>query len=351
MVMSTTITLAAPGDRRFLIPDRPGHLSGHPRRQPCRRAAPEYAVASGLPRCEDEPVRMHADQADITAGTVTRLVASQFPRWRQLPVRAVASGGTVNALFRLGDDIILRFPLQPSLDPGLRDDLARNQDIARRIAAHVPVPVPQPVAFGEPGEGYPGPWTAYRWIPGETATNASVGDSDAFARDLAGFVTALHGMDTGGRSWPGHGRGGPLAARDEAVRRALADSAQLTDTAAIAGKWPRCRYAARRDTADVWIHADLMPGNLLVRGGRLAGVIDLEGACVGDPAVDLMPAWNLMAPRARETYRHALAVDDATWERGRGWAIVQAIVALPYYAETNPVMADTARFTLEAVLG
>ncbi len=294
---------------------------------------------------------MHADQADITVGTVTRLVASQFPQWRQLPVRALASDGTVNALFRLGDDVILRFPLQPSLDPGLRDDLVREQDIARRIAAHVPVPVPRPVAFGEPGEGYPGPWTAYRWIPGETATSASVGGSDAFARDLAGFVTALHRMDTAGLAWAGHGRGGPLPARDEAVRRALAESAHLTDTARIAGIWARCRDAPRTDAADVWIHADLMPGNLLVRDGRLAGVIDLEAARVGDPAVDLMPAWNLMAPGARETYRRALAVDDATWERGRGWAIVQAIVALPYYLDTNPVMADTARHTLEAVLG
>lgn len=294
-------------------------------------------------------MRMHADQADITPGAVARLVASQFPQWRDLPVRAVTSHGTVNALFRLGDEIVLRFPLRPSLDAGLRDELSDQQDNARRVAAHVPVPVPEPVGFGEPGEGYPGPWTAYSWIPGETASSERIGDPGAFARDLAGFVRALHRMDTGGRTWNGRTRGGPLPPRDEAVRRALAESARLTDTARLARIWARCLQAPH-DAADVWIHSDLMPGNLLVREGKLAGVIDVEDVCVGDPAVDLMPAWNLMAPGARRTYRRALEVSDATWQRGRGWAIVQAIVALPYYVDTNPVMAGTARRTLDAVL-
>ena len=294
-------------------------------------------------------MRMHDDQVDITPVAVARLVASQFPRWRDLPVRAVTSHGTVNALFRLGDEIVLRFPLRPSLEAGLRDELSAGQDTARRVAAHVPVPVPEPVAFGEPGEGYPGPWTAYTWIPGETASPERIGDPGEFARDLAGFVSALHGIDTGGRTWNGRTRGGPLQRRDESVRRALAESARRTDTARLARIWARC-LEAPHDAADVWIHSDLMPGNLLVRDGRLAGVIDVEDLCIGDPAVDLMPAWNLMAPAPRRVYRRALGVSDATWERGRGWAIVQAIVALPYYVNTNPVMADTARRTLDAML-
>jgi aminoglycoside phosphotransferase (APT) family kinase protein len=293
---------------------------------------------------------MHADQVDITAEVVTRLVASQFPPWRDQPVRPVTSHGTVNALFRLGEEIVLRFPLQPSLAPKLRGDLLSEQASARWVAAHVPVQVPVPVAIGEPGEGYAGPWAVYRWIPGETATTQSAGGSDAIARDLAGFVRALQGIDTGGRTWDGRSRGGPLRAKDEYVRGALAESTHLADTARIGELWERCRDVPRHAGADVWIHADLMPGNLLVRGGRLAAVIDIGEACVGDPAVDLMPAWNLMGTSARETYRAELRVDDATWERGRGWAILQAIVALPYYVDTNPVMAATARHTLSAVL-
>ncbi|WP_326563006.1 aminoglycoside phosphotransferase family protein [Micromonospora sp. NBC_01796] len=293
---------------------------------------------------------MHADQVEITTDVVAALVAAQFPDWSALPVRPVTSYGTVNALFRLGEDIVLRFPLQPNLDPELRDDLLTEQANARRIAAYVSVAVPEPLAIGEPGEGYGGPWTAYRWIPGETASAGSIGDRDVFARDLAGFVTALHGIDTGGRKWAGHGRGGPLRTKDDYVRDCLARSGHLTDTATLARIWADCLDAPANDGDDVWIHADLMPGNILVRDGRLAAVIDLGAVYVGDPAADLQPAWNLLGPGARESYRRALGVDEATWRRGRGWALLQAIGALWYYVDTNPVMADTARHTLDALL-
>ncbi|WFF04287.1 aminoglycoside phosphotransferase family protein [Micromonospora sp. WMMD964] len=293
---------------------------------------------------------MHADQVDVAVDVVAALVAEQFPRWRGLPVRPLPSTGTVNALFRLGPEVVLRFPLQPSASPEMRDELRQEQEHARMLAAHLPVAVPGPLGLGEPGDGYPGSWAAYRFIPGESAEQGRVGDLDGFARDLAGVVTALRAIDTDGRVWSGWGRGGPLADQDAGVRAALAASGALTDTAALGAVWDRCRHARRDDPADTWIHADLMPGNLLVRDGRLAAVIDLGTLCVGDPAVDLMPAWNLFDAGSRETYRRALDVDDATWERGRGWALMQAIKALPYYVETNPVMADTARRTLRAVL-
>ncbi|MEV5690163.1 aminoglycoside phosphotransferase family protein [Micromonospora globbae] len=291
---------------------------------------------------------MHPDQVDVTSGVVAALVAAQFPRWRHHPVRPVVSHGTVNALFRLGEGIVLRFPLRPS--PEHRDELVREQEVARRIAPQVPLPVPEPLALGEPGPGYPGVWTAYRWIPGTPLDDAAVGDPVRVARDLAGFVTALHGMDTAGAVWPGRGRGGPLHLMDGFVQRCLAGSVDLVDTARLGRIWAGCRDAPAHTGADVWVHADLMPGNLLVRDGRLAAVIDLGTVNFGDPAVDLMPAWNLMGPAARDAYRRALGVDDATWERGRGWALVQAIGALPYYVDTNPVMAATARRTLGALL-
>ncbi|GAA3338123.1 aminoglycoside phosphotransferase family protein [Amorphoplanes nipponensis] len=291
---------------------------------------------------------MHADQVDVSAAGVAALIAAQFPHWRDRPVRPLASAGTVNALFRLGDDLVLRFPLRPSAAAGRRDELAGVQEQARRLAAELPCAIPEPVALGAPGPDYPGWWSVYRWIPGETAGGPGL-DAVPFARDLAGFVAALHGTDTGGRRWDGVSRGGPLATRDADVRGALAASTHLIDTAGLARIWARCRDAAPA-TAEVRIHADLMPGNLLVRDGRLAAVIDLEALAVGDPAVDLMPAWNLLGAAARAAYREALGVDDATWRRGQGWAIVQAIVALPYYAGTNPVMAATARGTLAAIL-
>jgi aminoglycoside phosphotransferase (APT) family kinase protein len=293
---------------------------------------------------------MHADQVDVSAETVIPLVAAQFPQWRAHPVRPIESHGTVNALFRLGDDIVLRFPLQPRLDPAMEESLLREQDNARRIAALTELQVPQPLGIGRPGEGYPGLWTAYRWIPGRTADLAAITDLDGFARDLARFVRDLRAMSTGGRRWDGHSRGGPLSGRSAAVSRALAESTHLIDVPRITEVWQRCLQVPGHRGPDVWIHADLMPGNLLVRGGRLTAVIDLGTACIGDPAVDLMPAWNFLPAAPRKTYREALTVDDATWERGRGWAIAQAVMALPYYVHTNPVMADTARLTLDAVV-
>ncbi|WP_433607121.1 aminoglycoside phosphotransferase family protein [Dactylosporangium sp. CA-139114] len=295
-------------------------------------------------------MRMHADQVDVAADAVARLVAAQFPQWRALPVRPVASHGTVNALFRLGDEVVVRLPLRPDDGAGMRESLRYEQDVARRFAAHTTVPVPEPLGLGEPGADYPGWWSAYRWIAGETADAADVAGSVAFARDLAGFVREVRGIDTGGRGWDGRSRGGPLATRDAGVRTALRRSAELVDVDAIARVWDRCRDAAAPSGPDVWLHADLMPGNLLVRPGRLAAVIDLGTACIGDPAVDLMPAWNLLSAGARAAFRDVLQIDDATWDRGRGWALLQAIVALPYYVDTNPSMAATARHTLAAVL-
>lgn len=293
---------------------------------------------------------MHADQVDVSVAVVARLVAEQFPQWGGLQVRPVVTTGTVNVLFRLGDEFVLRFSLRPSLDAAMRAALITEQDNARRMAVHVPVAVPEPVALGEPGAGYAGLWAAYRWIPGEPASPHNIGNGLVLAKDLAEFVRAMQAMDTGDRSWDGLSRGGPLSASDDDVRRALGASTGLTDTVGLARAWARCMEAPRPDAGDVWLHADLMPGNLLVRDGRLSAVIDLEAVCVGDPAVDLMPAWNLLPAQARETYRRALGVDDATWERGRGWAIMQGIVALPYYVHTNPAMAETARRTLDAVL-
>lgn len=294
-------------------------------------------------------MRMHPDQVELDAATVARLVATQFPRWSGLHVEPVASHGTVNALFRLGDRAVLRLPLLPDATAAGRDELVREQDCCRLVAPHVPLDVPEPLAIGEPGAGYPGFWSAYRWIAGTPVDWSGLGDRESFVESLARFVTALHGIDTGGRTWDGGARGGRLSGMDEDVRGALAASSGLVDTGRLIRQWER-GLAAPHASADRWIHADLMPGNLVVRAGRLAAVIDLEMVRIGDPAVDLMPAWNLFGPAERETYRRRLGVDDATWERGRAWALAQAIVALPYYVDTNPMMAQTARVTLNALL-
>jgi aminoglycoside phosphotransferase (APT) family kinase protein len=293
---------------------------------------------------------MHEGQWDIDVEAVERLVHRQFPDWGGLPVTAVVSHGTVNALFRLGDHLVLRFDLFPNDDPAWRTELLAAQETVARLAPRVAVQLPVPLAVGEPGDGFPGFWAVYEWIPGETARESRITDLDTFAVDLAAFTRALHDMPTRGRAWDGRTRGGPLAGRDVEVRRCIGESAALVDARRVEAVWDDCLAAPYEGQGDVWIHADLMPGNLLVRDGRLAAVIDCEGLCVGDLAVDLMPAWSFLPAGPRDTFRRELAVDEAAWTRGRGWALSQAIVALPYYVETNKVMAETALHTLAALL-
>ncbi|HEX3812748.1 MAG TPA: aminoglycoside phosphotransferase family protein [Mycobacteriales bacterium] len=293
---------------------------------------------------------MHPDQLVLTVGTVSELVADQFPQWRDLAITPVTSHGTVNMLFRLGEQYVLRFPLEPGEPADKKAWLTAEADAARRLLGRVPVPTPEPVALGEPGHGYPVPWSVYRWLPGAIAGEPGIADSKDFACDLAAFVLAVRSIDTEGRTFNGGGRGGLLPSQDDAVDRYLAASHGMIDVAALTELWARLRQAPRESAKDVWTHGDLMPGNLLVRDGRLGGVIDVGGLAPADPALDLMPAWNLMGPAARATYRTAVSVEDSEWERGKGWAFAQAIGALAYYRVTNPVMSKTARRTLLALL-
>lgn len=285
---------------------------------------------------------MHADEVDIDAELVRRLVAGQFPAWADRAVERVASSGTDNAMFRLGDDLVVRLPRIG----GAARDVATEQAWIPRLAPHLPVAVPEPVAAGAPTDDYRYPWTVCRWL---TGANPTAGDTTPeLAHDLAAFVTALRRVDTEGA--PPAGRGIPLAMRDEPTRAAIAASTALVDTDAVAAVWAHALTLPVHDGPPAWAHADLSPGNLLVRDGRLAAVIDWSAAGVGDPTVDLVVAWNLLSARDRAIFRAALDVDDDTWLRGRGWALSISIIQLPYYQHTNPALAANSRHVIAEVL-
>jgi aminoglycoside phosphotransferase (APT) family kinase protein len=290
---------------------------------------------------------MHADELAVDAGLVRRLLAAQQPQWTALPLEPVPSAGTDNALFRLGEELVVRLPrIHWAVD-----DVAKELRWLPRLAPHLPLAIPAPVAAGRPGEGYPWPWSVYRWLEGEHGRPDRIGDLRATARNLAGFVTALQRIAAVDGPRPGpSGRGVPLAIRDGATRAAIAELHGLVDTEAVTAVWEDAVGAPEWDGEPVWVHGDLTPGNLLVVRGRLTAVIDFGACAVGDPAVDLLPAWNLFTGDARAAYREALGVDDATWARGRGWALSVALIALPYYLETNPVITADSRFVLEQVL-
>ncbi|MEV6872504.1 aminoglycoside phosphotransferase family protein [Amycolatopsis sp. NPDC051128] len=287
--------------------------------------------------------RMHADEHAIDTALVRRLLRGQFPHWAGLSLVPLASGGTVNAVYRLGDTLTVRLPLTA----GGAADVAKERQILAALDG-LPVATPVVAAVGEPAEGYPWPWTVHGWLDGEPAVEGGPAP-DSLARDLAEFVTALRATRADG---PPAYRGKPLATVDEATRRAvdeLSHTDEPFDAAAARTVWAGALDAPQWTGPPCWVHADLMPSNLLLRDGRLAGVLDWATAGLGDPACDLIPAWNLLPAPARQVFRDVVGADDATWARGRGWALSMAVIQLPYYRTTNPVISANARYVLTAL--
>ena len=288
--------------------------------------------------------KMHEQEIVSDEAQVRRLLASQFPEWAELPIARIETTGTVNALYRLGDDLVARLP-RTDWAKGAID---RQLGWLPHIAPAVRVEVPMPLAKGVPGEGFPSAWGVYPWLEGENPVENQLSDAEGMAKDLAGFIRALHALDLPGG--PPAGRGATLKRWDKPARAALVELEGVIDTDAARAAWEISLTAPEWPGPPVWIHGDVMPGNLLVRDGRLSAVIDWEAFGTGDPATDLMVAWNLLPAEARAVFRAELEVDDDTWARGRGWALWTGLLALPYYKETNPIFAENARYRIGEVL-
>lgn len=287
---------------------------------------------------------MHADEVIVDDDLVRRLVAEQFPAWAALALQRMPSTGTDNAIYRLGTDLGLRLPRIHWAVEQVR----KEHEWLPRLAPCLPAAVPEPVAVGEPGGGYPFPWLVYRWLSGADALAVHVDDWCTLATQVAEFVAALEQIET--RGAPASGvRGGRLEVVDESTRHAIAALDGEHDAGCALAVWDAALEAGPWAGPPVWVHADLLPGNLLIDAGALAGVIDWSAAGVGDPACEAMLAWAMPAT-ARAAYREALRLDDATWLRGRGWALQQAAQFIPYYARTIPEGVAAARRRLDAIL-
>lgn len=289
---------------------------------------------------------MHADEIDTDAELVRRLIAEQHPRWSSLSVAAVLPRGTDNALYRLGSELVVRLPRREVNVPALRTEL----EWLPRLAPQLPLAIPEPAATGVAGAGFPFSWAVYRWIEGLPATAERLRDERDAAQALVRFISALRRIDASGGPPPG-GRGGPLAPRDAAVRRALEALSDEIDATAILVRWDEALRAPAWDGPGVWVHGDLDARNVVAQDGRIRAVIDFGSLAVGDPACDVMVAWKMLSAEARALFRCGLGVDEATWTRARGWALSQALIALGYYTrETNAALVEEARRWLDAIL-
>jgi aminoglycoside phosphotransferase (APT) family kinase protein len=293
---------------------------------------------------------MHPGQLTVGVDTVRALVDRQFPAWRDLPIREVRSHGTVNALFRVGETLVARFPLVPGEVGATRHRLESEARAARELLGRTRFPTPEPVGLGEPGSRYPLPWSVQTWLPGTVATVEAPGASPAFAHDLAEFIRDVRAIETGSRTFRGLGRGGHLPNHDSWMQTCFERSEQLLEVAPLRRLWAELRELPRGPRTDVMTHGDLIPGNVLVADARLAGVIDVGGLGPADPALDLVAAWHLLEAGPRAALREVLRCDDMEWARGAAWAFEQAMGAVWYYADSNRPMSLMGRRTLQRIM-
>ena len=284
--------------------------------------------------------RMHVHEFEIDEALVRRLLAEQFPLWVDLPLRRIEPGGTVNAIFRLGDELAVRLPRHEGPTEADREEI----EWLPRLAPVLPVEIPVPVAQGRPSGDYPWFWEIHRWVEGDSLPVEEI-DAIQAAHDLAALVRALQRVNPAGAP---RGRGIPLRERDTEIRYWLA---RFDGDPAVTREWERALTATPWDGPPVWHHGDLDARNWLVRDGRISGVIDWGSMGVGDPACDVMVAWKLHSPAARDAFREALPTDDATWARARGWVLSQAVAILAYYTpENNATLYREAETWLDLVL-
>lgn len=296
---------------------------------------------------------MHSDamrpiNVEINVALVAQLVAEQFPRWANLPIRSVELSGWDNRTFRLGDNMSVRLPSAE----GYAAQVEKEQRWLPRLAPLLPLPIPVPLAMGAPARGYAWHWSIYRWLEGENATAERIADLPQFATTLAHFLTALHQIDPTSGPPPGsHNffRGGPLTVYDAETRQAIVALGDTIDSDAVTAVW-EAALSARWLGPPVWVHGDVSAGNLLIEAGRLSAVIDFGCMGVGDPACDVTIAWTLFAGASRAAFGTALPVDAATWARGRGWALWKGLITLVEHRHTNPAAAATSRRVIDEVL-
>lgn len=275
----------------------------------------------------------------VDAALVRRLIASQFPEWKDLPVRPVALSGWDNRTFHLGEDMLVRMPSAEIYAA----QVEKEQRWLPQLAPYLPLQIPEPVAIGEPDEGYPWKWSIYRWIKGETAASGHIDDLGLFAKSLAQFLRAFQSIDATDGPPPGlHSffRGGDLSIYDAETRQAIALLKDKIDADLATDIWEKALATTWRGPP-VWVHGDISAGNLLIHKGHLAAVIDFGQLAVGDPACDLAIAWTLFEGESRKIFRATLPLDDATWARGRAWTLWKALITAA--GHTNPHNFESKR--------
>jgi aminoglycoside phosphotransferase (APT) family kinase protein len=292
---------------------------------------------------------MTTEKVHINEELVRHLIASQFPQWGDLPIKPVEFDGHDNTTYRLGENMSVRLPTHKVY----ARQVEKEHRWLPKLAPNLPLPIPTPIAKGAPTDDFALPWSIYRWLKGKDAEREPFADINQAATALGEFLSALQRNETSG--WPSPGyeqlfRGAPPEIFAAETRDTITMLKVTIDTEAATAVLEAALAAPAWHGPPVWFHGDLSAGNLLVENGQLSAVIDFGSAAVGDPACDLMFAWKIFSGESLRAFRAALPFDNATWARGRGWAIWKGLITLAEHIDTNSVEAEKARHFCEAVI-
>ncbi|MBP2616236.1 aminoglycoside phosphotransferase family protein [Chryseobacterium jejuense] len=292
---------------------------------------------------------MHINELEISENLVQSLLDKQCSRWAKLPLSRVSSNGTVHTLYRLGKEFIIRLPRIEWVEGTVNDTIEKEFKWIPLLSKLVDVSLGEPVFKGEADENYPWSWTIATWNEGDNPDFEKENEYNVLAEDLADFLNSLHTIKLSGGPWSR--RGVPLQAQDVDTRKAIAELKAEIDVRAVTELWNQLLETPQWNQDPLWVHGDLLPGNILIRDNRLTAIIDFSDLGIGDPACDLIIAWSLFNHSSRQVFRNYLQyIDEDTWKRGKGWALSIALIMLPYYKYSNPFMASLAERMIANIL-
>jgi aminoglycoside phosphotransferase (APT) family kinase protein len=290
--------------------------------------------------------KMHENEIKVNKELVQTLLVHQCPQWAHLPLKPITSFATSHAIFRLGDEYVVRLPRIESAAASIH----KEYTWVPQLASCLPISISEPCFQGKPDESYPWPWLVGKWHEGYNPVFEKETEYELLAQDLAGFLNQLHGIRLVGNE-PMASRGTYVGYLELETRKAIQ---QLQDEVALApaiALWEELLLVPSWPQEPVWVHGDLLPVNILVQNNRLGAVIDFADMGLGDPACDLIIAWGLLGPSSRKVLRDNLqGLDTAAWERSKGWALSIALIILPYYKNSNLGLVAIARRIIHNVL-
>ncbi|RAP77415.1 aminoglycoside phosphotransferase family protein [Paenibacillus montanisoli] len=283
---------------------------------------------------------------NITTELVRGLIDSQFPHWKHLEVKPVEKSGHDNRTYRLGSDMTVRLPS----NEGYASAVEKETTWLPVFKPHLSLPIPTPLAKGQPTDEYPLPWSVNQWIEGETVTFANIRDMNEFAEDLAAFLKELQAIDASNGVPAGvqnFHRGGNLAVYDLQTRSVI-ERISGYDKNLLTEIW-ELSLATTYSAAPLWIHGDVAVGNLLVKNGRLCGVIDFGTMGAGDPSSDLVIAWNFFDDSSRSVFLNSIDAGEDVIDRARGWALWKALITYDWH-EKGSELANWGKRVIDVII-